>query len=152
MRFIKLLKEPKKIDLSFVYNLKAEIGVIAKQFGISLFYIYGSLASGRMQSLSDVDIAIGCGGNRELETEEYLKLLSYIQDLLGREDIDLVELKKAPPLLKMRILQQGKLIYFKDYESLLEFRKLAISSYLRTLYLRKDFFRYVRSAVLKEDG
>lgn len=145
MRFLNVLKEPQNIDLQFVMAQETPISEICKNNGIAMFFAYGSLVRDRMKKLSDVDIAI-LKSSGKLSLDEYLHVLGEIQNIIKREDIDLVDLSEAPTLLKMRILQFGKLIYCADLKTIVRFRYRTITDYLATSFLRKSFSKYLRKA------
>lgn len=145
MRFLRVLREPKIIDLEFVKAQEEKLIELCKKNGIALFYVYGSLAQNKMKKLSDVDIAL-LKHSGKLSLDDYLHILGEFQNIFKREDIDLVDLGEVPALLRMRILQFGKLIYYSDFKTLVRFRYKTITDYLATSFLRKSFSKYLRKA------
>ena len=86
-------------------------------------YLFGGLAAGRVNPLSDMDIAVYLNDTHEL-AEYKLKLFETITDALGMAELDLVILNSASLSLAGRILQNKQLLVDKDpfrrhlYESL----------------------------------
>lgn len=84
-------------------------------------YLFGGLAKGGPNPLSDVDIAVYVGVKKTLD---YLELFSGITRVLGTDEVDLVVLNDAPLSLAGRILQNRRLLVDKapylrhEYESL----------------------------------
>lgn len=149
MRFVSTMNQPKKVDMDFVRKHSNEIRDLCRQYDISLFYIYGSLSSDKTKTLSDIDIAImSFGKNYSLNI--LLKIINQLQNIFGREDIDLVELDNAAPSLKMCVLKNGKLIYSKSKTDEVNFCFKTICDYLSTNYLRKSFYRYMERAIHRE--
>jgi predicted nucleotidyltransferase len=86
-------------------------------------YLFGGLAAGRVNPLSDVDIAVYLNNTRDF-AEYKLTLFSAITDALGTAELDLVVLNSASISIAGRILQNKQLLVDKDpfrrhlYESL----------------------------------
>lgn len=97
--------------------------------GVLLAYVFGSLAKGH--KAHDVDIAILIR-----EKPAYL-LRGKISECLGTERVDLVDLSKAPPLLRFEIVRSGRCLYARDKEVLNRFEMETVHLYRDTAYLRK---------------
>lgn len=83
---------------------------------VGFAYLFGSIAGGRPHPLSDVDVAVSLapGGRGPGDQDLRLELLRALQDALGREDVDLVLLDRAPSLLAERIARTGTLVFSRD--------------------------------------
>lgn len=84
-----------------------------KKKGVLLAYLFGSLAQKgerltRPRPPGDVDLAI-----LTKEGPAY-DLLEAIADVLGTDRLDLVDLRKASPVLRFEILRSGRPIYISD--------------------------------------
>ena len=106
-------------------------------------YLFGSLVAGKARPLSDVDIALYL--SREVSfSEKKLDILGKLVDILKTDEIDLVVLNKAPLTLKMKILENNKVIVDKvpflrhRYESL-TMREYFDFSFKETSILTKRF-------------
>ncbi len=84
-----------------------------KKEGVLLAYLFGSLAEkneklSRPRPPGDVDLAI-----LTKEGPAY-ELFEAIADVLGTDRLDLVDLRKASPILRFEILRSGRPIYISD--------------------------------------
>ncbi len=90
---------------------------------IHFAYLFGSLAKGTLKPLSDVDIAIYLPKEGDI-VEKKMEILGKLMELLETDEIDLVILNTAPLALRMKILENKKIIVDHDpflrhkYESL----------------------------------
>ena len=66
--------------------------------------LFGSAAEGKLESHSDIDLAVA--SREPLEFEDLLKINTDLQILL-RRDIDLIDLDKAKGLIHYKILTKG---------------------------------------------
>jgi hypothetical protein len=86
---------------------------VARYPDIQAAYIFGSVAQGRARPDSDIDIAVLLG-RRIPDTRALryrLKLTSELGSALHRNDVQLVILNDAPPLLAHRVLSRGLLVF-----------------------------------------
>jgi len=86
-------------------------------------YLFGSLGRGRQFPLSDVDIAVYLKESTVVQ-EKKMEILGALVDILQTDEIDLVVLNNAPLPLRMRILENKKVVVDREpflrhhYESL----------------------------------
>jgi len=76
-------------------------------------YLFGGLARGKPQPLSDVDIAIYLRTGKNV-AEEKLEILGDLVTILQTDEIDLVVLNTAALALVMNIVKARKIIVDKD--------------------------------------
>ncbi len=76
---------------------------------IAFAYLFGGLSKGHPKPLSDVDIAIYCS-QKENTAEKKMEILGDLMKLLETDEIDLVILNTAPITLRMKILDNKKII------------------------------------------
>jgi predicted nucleotidyltransferase len=106
-------------------------------------YLFGSLARKKMGPLSDVDIAVYCRQGSSLP-EKKLEILGKLMEILKTDEIDLVMLNAAPLTLKMKILENKRVVVDKAplirhrYESL-TMREYFDFSYKESFILKKRF-------------
>ena len=72
-------------------------------------YLFGSIARGKLTPLSDVDIAIYLSEGT-IAFEMKMEILGKLIDILQTDEIDLVLLNSAPLTLRMKILENKKVI------------------------------------------
>jgi predicted nucleotidyltransferase len=108
-------------------------------------YLFGSLVDGKAGPLSDVDIAVYLAEKVSF-AEKKLELLGNLADILKTDEIDLVVLNKAPLTLRMKILENKRVVVDRDpfvrhrYESL-TLREYFDFSIKESFILRKRFLR-----------
>ena len=72
-------------------------------------YLFGSFGRGKLLPLSDVDIAIFLKEPTDFQ-EKRMETLGTLIDLLRTDEIDLVILNIAPLTLRMKILENRKVV------------------------------------------
>ena len=108
---------------------KALETVFNKENKVLIAYLFGSHAKGVQTTKSDIDIAILLSETLQKMLEYYLHLINVLSNVLNNE-VDLIILNKAPPLLKHQIIKHGKLVYCKDEKARIEFEARAQDEYL----------------------
>ncbi len=110
----------------------SEIKRILEKHSVIFAYLFGSYATGMRGKLSDLDIAVFL--NNELTPEERfgkkLKIMSDISSLLKKDEIDIVILNEAYPLLAHRIIKDGILIFSADEKKRIDYEVRATMGYL----------------------
>jgi hypothetical protein len=107
---------------------------------VTFAYLFGGLAKGRLNPLTDIDIAVYV--NRTNNLAEYkLHLFDRLTEILRTGELDLVILNTAPISLAGRILQKKKILVDKE-----PFRRhLYESATLRKFFdfqiKERDFFK-----------
>lgn len=147
MRFLNTLQEPPTIRLADVIQKKGEFEKIARQFGLVLIFVHGSLAQDRLGPLSDLDFAVLGKDKEPLTLKTFLQIIEALQLLVGREDIDLVDLANAPPLLKMEVIRKGQPLY-EEEGPLTHFRHATMIHFLDTQALRDSLSYSLREVCL----
>jgi predicted nucleotidyltransferase len=105
--------------------------------------LFGSQAMGKAGALSDVDIAVWLDPDLT-ESQQFrlrLELIGRAASALGTNEVDLVVLNNAPPLLKHRALRSRALLIDRDPIRRLRLESRAVSDYLDTKPLRDQLSR-----------
>ena len=76
-------------------------------------YLFGGFAKGKLQPLSDIDLAVYLTESRSL-SEMKLDILGNLMEILQTDEIDLVVLNTAELPLKMNVLKTKKVIVNND--------------------------------------
>lgn len=105
------------------------INFFKKEGRILVAYIFGSHAKGTNTRESDIDIAILLSETPEKTLDYQLYLVKELSGILG-DNVDLVILNNAPPLLKNQVIKHGKVIYSASERSRIIFEAKAQSEYL----------------------
>lgn len=83
---------------------------VCREFDLVLVVLHGSRATGHARPDSDSDIGVLCRSGL-VPAERFLDLLGKLEDVTGLRDIDLVDLRRAPPLLKHSVGTHGRALY-----------------------------------------
>jgi hypothetical protein len=119
---------------------------------ILLAYLFGSAAEGRTHALSDLDIAVLVDQERfrELDASDpwgyQSSLAAELMGILQRNDVDLVLLHRASPLLAREVVRFGRLLYCRDERTHIAFEVRAHQQYLDTKHLREIQRSYLYEA------
>jgi uncharacterized protein YutE (UPF0331/DUF86 family)/predicted nucleotidyltransferase len=102
--------------------------VMAGQPWVAVAYLFGSVAQGRAGPLSDVDIGYLPVDARDADSEG--RLLDQLVLRLGREDVDLLDLRHAPFPLRFRAVRDGRVLFCRDELARERFEVEAVLRYL----------------------
>lgn len=116
-----------------------------KRHGVVLAYLYGSQARGEAGPLSDVDAAVLFGHQvpERDRFEHMLQLIGELGSVFGRDDVSVVDLAEAPPLLRHRVYYDGRLLYCTADAERVRFETTALRDYVDTEPLRRIKREYV---------
>ncbi len=92
-------------------------------------WLFGSQADGTATSRSDIDL--GVLFDRELTFKEELAFEVVVSEMLGIDDVDVLDVRRANLLFRFRVIA-GELLYERDYERVSDFIE-------RTLIEYRDF-------------
>ncbi len=118
--------------------------------GAELVYLFGSQAGGKTWAESDVDLAVllGPGVPRERYGEVQVQLISELMSVFDSNDVDLVILNTAPPLLTYEgVIQGGRLLLEANRLGRIRFEIRAFQEYVDTAPLREIQNRYLKEAI-----
>ena len=102
-----------------------------------------TLTEPRVLEPCDVDIAVLLERDRARDTEAQLRLLSTLQEVCGRDDVDLAVLNTAGPILKDRVVRQGRLVYARSERD----RELFEAAAIKELFDFEHFSRPYNEAL-----
>ena len=105
---------------------------------------FGSRARGEAGPASDVDVAVLL--DRPLDLAAELALRADVVDELHRDDVDLVILNAAPPLLRYEVVAAGSRLFARDDEAADAFERRAAMECFDTAHLRAVQQAYARDA------
>jgi len=100
----------KKVPEDILQRIDLLTDLLKKESNIVFAYLFGSLAKGKKNPLSDVDLGIYVKNIKRLD---YLSLFNKISQMLNTDEIDLVVLNTAPISLTGRILQTREILIDK---------------------------------------
>lgn len=111
--------------------------------GVAAVYLFGSQASGATGPLSDVDVAVWASPTLDSERRFQLRLdlIAAASTTLGTDEVDLVVLDDAPPLLRQRAWSGGLLLLDREPRTRIRCETRALVEYLDTQPLREELAR-----------
>lgn len=119
---------------------------------ILLAYLFGSAAEGHTHALSDLDIAVLVDPEHFQELDActpwgyQASLAAELMGILARNDVDLVLLHRASPLLAREVIRFGRLLYCRDEQTRVAFEVRVYQAYLDTKHLREIQRSYLYEA------
>lgn len=117
---------------------------------IAAVYLFGSYGTEFEHPQSDIDLGIVF--NRPLTLSEELELDSALSLHVGHDQIDLVNLNRAPIALQFRALHEGLLVYEGDYLNHSNFIEQVIKAYPDYAVKYAVFSRAYEQALKEEYG
>jgi predicted nucleotidyltransferase len=116
------------LDDAELQNLLAPL---CEQYRFRLIILFGSSVTGRRGPDSDLDLALL--GDAPLDL---VAVTTDVIRLLHTDRVDVVDLRRASPLLAMEVARHGRLVYERQPGMHLEFISLAVRRYIDTKKLR----------------
>ena len=101
------------VDEDLEQNLARALGPRAE---VLEAYLFGSRATGRAQLHSDIDVAVYVDPSQTAGTAYgyTAELTAHLMAMLRTNEIDVVVLNRAPPVLYHRVLRDGRRILARD--------------------------------------
>ena len=112
---------------------------------VVLAYLYGSLARDESGPLSDVDIALLFAPNlsKQVRFRHVLAMSHALKTILQRDDVQIVDLQEAPPLLRHRVYYDGYVLHCPDDAVRVKFETTALRDFVNTAPLRRLKEKYL---------
>ena len=129
-------------------NIKESLAPLLKERDLQLVILFGSTVTGASHKHSDIDL-----GFLFDQPIDILDLTNRVITLLHTDNADVVDLRRASPLLKASSVKQGVLLYERSPGLFHEFTSLAMRSFIDTKKLReaqgKGIERFLRERGLR---
>lgn len=125
----------------------SDLAAVCEKYNLILVVLYGSQARGTARPDSDQDVGVL---KREglVKEQEFLSLHLDLSRALGMGNVDLVDLRRAPPLLKYEAARTGRALYEAQPGTFRLFHTLAWKLYQDDHYdLRRLDRVYVRRSL-----
>lgn len=107
---------------------------LARHDAVRIAWLFGSAARGKLRPESDLDVAVA--GRHPLSGPERTELVEALAEVSGRP-VDLVDLRRAGPVVRRQVLIGGTLLFDREPGLLGEL-------YVRLLADETDFLPYVQ--------
>ena len=124
-------------------DIKQRIADLAQKYGFDLVVLFGSQATGRTHKESDVDVAYY--SDIKLDFNQEVLINTDLTVIFKNDQVSLVNLKRASPLLAREVVVKGVVLYAKDSSlfSQLYARTLRMYEEARPLFeLRRHYLDY----------
>lgn len=117
---------------------------LARDPRVLAVYGFGSRSRDEAGPRSDVDVAVLL--DQRLSLAQELRLRAEVVQELRRDDVDLVVLNQAPPLLRYEVVSAGRRLFARDEEAADRFEERAARECFDTAHLRATQQRLAREA------
>jgi predicted nucleotidyltransferase len=109
-------------------RLKEKLAEVFADFPVEFAYLFGSQIKEKAGKLSDVDVAVFLSPKSSIADtiSGFLEFQSFIKKAVNCEQIDLVILNDAAPVLKAEAVLKGERIYAKNLKRTLAFEKAVL--------------------------
>lgn len=114
-----------------IEEIKSTLAPLFSDQKLQLVILFGSAASGRTHSQSDIDVAFLFD-----EPVDILTLTNKVITLLHDDAVDVVDLRRASPLLKFQAAKCGRVLYERSTGQFNAFYSLAFRMYADSQKLR----------------
>ncbi|MBC8414340.1 MAG: nucleotidyltransferase domain-containing protein [Nitrospira sp.] len=130
-----------------VGKLQTALSPLFTSSEIKLIVLFGSYAKKTVHKKSDLDLAFLYD-----EVINIIDLTNEISQLLHTSNIDIIDIRKAKPLLKHSIMKHGIIIYEREPGIFNETASLAFRRYVDTGKLRVAQDRYIRNYIAEQES
>lgn len=130
-----------------ITEIKPKIEKLAEKYNLSLVVLFGSRATGKTHIHSDFDAAYL--SRKSLDLMDEARLVCDLMPVFRSDKVDLVNLKKAPPLLMKRIFDQHQVLFCADKAQYFAYQMYALRGYIEAKPLLKLRSDYVRGRIKK---
>ncbi|MBI5559922.1 MAG: nucleotidyltransferase domain-containing protein [Deltaproteobacteria bacterium] len=112
-------------------EIKERLAPMFGDKGLNLVIVFGSVVTGKTHKRSDIDLAFLFENRVDI-----LDLTNKVIRLLKTDNVDVVDLGRASPLLKFSAVKNGKVIYEREQGIFSDFYSLAFRRCVDTKKLR----------------
>jgi predicted nucleotidyltransferase len=127
-------------------NIEDKLITLMKYFetndDILAVWLIGSYGTEYQREESDIDFSILF--NKDVSIIKEMKISCNISDIIGYENVDTVDLKKAPITLQFKTIKEGKSLYEADFIKTSDYIEYVINRYREEKYyiesFRKDYY------------
>jgi len=127
-------------------NIEDKIITLIKYFqtndDIIAVWLIGSYGTEYQTEKSDIDFSILF--NKDISIIDEMKISCNISDIIGYENVDTVDLNKAPITLQFKTIKEGKSLYEANFIKTSDYIEHVINRYREEKYyiesFRKDYY------------
>ena len=89
---------------------RTALAELCREYELDLVILFGSRARGQARADSDSDLGILSRGGL-IPSDDMSKLYARLREITGLPEIDLIDLRRAPPLLKYNAAHDAMVLY-----------------------------------------
>lgn len=145
----RLSRKPEKIILS-PQQFNKLTDFIRSQGDILAFYLYGSYGTEFQTALSDVDFAVLPMPAVPWDYKRELDFQAELSGISQCDDINLINLRRVPVTLQMRVMETGRLLYVRNEILLANFKESVIRRYCDFEPDLKNIYRDLEASLREE--
>lgn len=119
------------MELPTLKEITDKLSPMFNNEGLQLVIAFGSVVSGRVHQKSDIDLAFLFD-----KPVDIIRLTTRVTKLLRSDNVDVVDLMRASPLLGFSVVRNGKLLHESIEGTFSAFCSLAFRRYADTKKLR----------------
>ncbi len=136
-----MIREDHKLPPDVIDRMPELIKRISKDKDSIALFSFGSLASGDLKPLSDLDfgILISVTLDRKQRFDKHLELIGVFNEQFRTDEVDLVLMNDAPMRYSHNIIKSGKLLFCSNPGALIDFIEKTVKLYLDFIYIRDEF-------------
>jgi len=136
-----MIREDRKIPPDCMRRIPVLIERISNDIDIVALFAFGSIATGRLKPLSDLDFGVFLSEklNRLKRFDKHLELIGTFNTVFKTDEVDLVLMNNAPMKFCYDILKTGKLVHCRHPGDLVDFSEKIVKLYLDFKYFRDSF-------------
>jgi predicted nucleotidyltransferase len=139
MRLVRTIANPGVLTSEQVIALAGRLAATCARLPVRLLYLHGSHARGTQGPLSDLDLAALFETGTAHDRDAVLSVLAALIETCGRDDVDLVVLDTAGPMIKERFVRDGRLLFARDARERIRFEAAAIKEALDFRYFSRVY-------------
>ena len=136
-----MIREGHKLPEDVIDRIPVLEEQIEKDTHVVALYAFGSLATGDLKPLSDLDFGILVSSKlgKQKRFDKHLDLIGKFNEVLRTDEVDLVMMNDAPMRFSHSIIKSGKLLYCSNKAELSDFIEKTIKLYLDFRFFRDAF-------------
>ncbi|BBO88479.1 type VII toxin-antitoxin system MntA family adenylyltransferase antitoxin [Desulfosarcina ovata] len=136
-----MIREGKKIPKDVQKKVPEIIKAIEADPVVVVLFAFGSLATGPLKPLSDLDFGILLDDrlDKRQRFDKHIQLIGLFSDTFRTDEIDLIILNDAPPRMAFQIFKTGKILVCRSTAALIDFRERLVTQYLDFKCMRDAF-------------
>lgn len=118
------------------------INAIASNYGLELVLLFGSRVGGKVHKESDFDVAYV--SKKKLDFEQEYHLNYEFTKVFGHDEVDTVDIRKAPPLLMKQVFKDHQILFCSDITLYHRYHIYAVKRYIEAaplFKLRQDLIK-----------